>query len=183
MLSGMGTYAAFLRAVNLAGTGRVAMADLRALFATLGFPGARTLLQSGNVVFDSEGRKEAAALERLLEEATAKHLRVETDYLVRSAGALRRVLADNPFPDEAKRDPSHLVVMFLKAAPADASVRALQAAIRGREVVRVSGPHAYLYYPDGIGRSKLTPALLGSKLGCGTGRNWNTVTKVAALMG
>jgi uncharacterized protein (DUF1697 family) len=72
--------------------------------------------------------------------------------------------------------------MPLKSAPRAPQVEALRAAIKGRERVEVDGRHAYLFYPDGIGRSKLTNAVIESRLGArGTGRNWNTVQKLAAL--
>jgi len=70
----------------------------------------------------------------------------------------------------------------MKEAPDRDDVAALQSAITGREVVRAKGRHAYVFYPDGIGRSRLTSALVEKKLGTrGTGRNWNTVLKVGAL--
>jgi uncharacterized protein (DUF1697 family) len=73
--------------------------------------------------------------------------------------------------------------MALKRAPDGKDVMALQAAIAGAEVVRADGRHAYIIYPNGIGRSRLTTALIDKKLGTrGTGRNWNTVLKIAALM-
>jgi uncharacterized protein (DUF1697 family) len=72
--------------------------------------------------------------------------------------------------------------MFLKKPQMTKDVEALQAATRGPEKVRAHGRHAYITYPAGIGRSKLTPALIEPKLGCrGTGRNWNTVLKLLAL--
>ncbi len=72
--------------------------------------------------------------------------------------------------------------MVFKRAPKPADVEALRAAITGREVVEAVGAHAYLVYPDGIGRSRLTTALIERTLGTrGTGRNWNTVLKLAAL--
>mgnify|MGYP002399900788 CR=1 FL=1 len=93
------------------------------------------------------------------------------------------MVADNPFRVEAERDPGHLLVMFLKQAPTREAVTALQRAITGREVVRAEGRHAYLVYPDGVGRSRLTSALIEKHLGTrGTGRNWNTVQKLGALV-
>ena len=101
---------------------------------------------------------------------------------VRTATEWAAVVAGNPFPDEAKRDPGHLIVFAFKDTLAAAAVKALQAAITGREVVRASGRHAYVVYPDGAGKSRLTPALMDRKLGArGTGRNWNTVLKLAAI--
>ena len=177
----MKLHIALLRGINIAGHKQIAMADLRDLLARLGFDDVRSLLQSGNLVFRSRARA-TAALERLLEAETEKRLGVRTDYFVRTADEWRAVIANNPFRDEAGRDPGHLVVMCLRDAPGAKAVKALQGAIVGREVVRAKGRQAYIVYPDGIGRSKLTSALIESKLGtrC-TGRNWNTALKLGAL--
>ena len=178
----MASHVALLRAVNVGGRNLIGMSDLRASFLGLGFTGARTLLQSGNVVFDG-GRRSSAALETLLEGETEKCFRVRVDYMVRTAKEWRETVAGNPFGDEARKDPSHLVVMFLKQTPRAGAERALRAAIKGPERVRVAGRHAYIVYPAGIGRSKLTPALLERELGArGTGRNWNTILKLGALL-
>jgi uncharacterized protein (DUF1697 family) len=172
-----------LRAVNLAGHNKIGMADLRDLLAALGLQDVRSLLQSGNVVFRSEVHT-AAQLERVLEREAAKRLGLETDFFVRTASDWKAMVAGNPFPEEAERDPSHLVVIFLKEAPDRKDVMALQSAIKGREVVRAKGRHAYVVYPDGIGRSRLTSALIEKKLATrGTGRNWNTVLKLGAAAG
>jgi len=170
-----------LRAVNLAGLNRIGMADLRALLAALGMQDVRSLLQSGNVVFRSDVHK-TAQLERVLEQAVATRLGLETEFFVRTAGDWKTVIAGNPFPDEARRDPGHLLLVCLKEAPAREDVTALQRAITGREVVRANGRHAYIVYPDGVGRSRLTSALIERKLATrGTARNWNTVLKLAAI--
>jgi uncharacterized protein (DUF1697 family) len=158
------------------------MADLRDLVTQLGFADAQSLLQSGNLAFRSNRRTSAAQLERQLETEAAKRLSLETDFFVRTAADLKAVIARNPFGKAARDDPSHLVVMFLKDAPAAKGVRALQAAIAGPEVVRAHGRHAYIVYPDGIGRSRVTNVLIERHLGTrGTGRNWNTVLKLHAL--
>jgi len=132
-------------------------------------------------VFGSRSQP-TAKLERLLHEATAKHLGVTTEFFVRTAKEWNAIVDANPFPAEAKRDPGHLVMMCLKDTPPPAALKALQAAIRGREAVKAKGPQAYFVYPDGIGRSKLTIAVIERILGTrGTARNWNTVTKLGAL--
>ncbi len=157
------------------------MSDLRDMIAVLGFSDTRTLLQSGNLVFRGDGRK-SAALEQLLETEAAERLGLRADFLVRSADEWKDVVARNPFPKEAERDPSHLVVMFLKSAVNLKNVSAAQAAITGRETIRASGRQVYVVYPDGIGRSRVTNVFLEGKLGIrGTARNWNTVLKLAAL--
>ena len=175
-------HVALLRAVNVGGRNRVAMADLLALLAALGFAGGRSLLQSGNLVFQGDGRS-SAELEQLLEDETAARLGLRTDYLVRRAEQWEQLVVRNPFPAEAARDPGHLLVMLLKEAPAAADVAELQAAIQGPERVHADGTQLYAIYPTGIGRSKLTTSLIEDKLGTrGTGRNWNTVLKLAELI-
>jgi uncharacterized protein (DUF1697 family) len=179
----MPIHIALLRAVNLGSHNKVGMADLRALAEGLGFGQPRTLLQSGNLVFKN-ARPTGAALESLLEREAARRLRLETAFFVRTAAEWQGIVERNPFPAEARRDPSHLVLLCLKAPPADGAVERLGTAITGREAVRGDGRQAYVVYPDGIGTSRLTIALIERKLGtAGTGRNWNTVLKLAALAG
>jgi uncharacterized protein (DUF1697 family) len=177
----MTVHVALLRGVNLGGRTQVAMSDLRDLLAELGFAQVRSVLNSGNLAF-SGGRRTAAALERLLETEAEKRLGLRTDFHVRTADEWATVVAKNPFRAEAKRDPSHLVVMVLKKAPTAKAVETLRAAITGPEIIDAVGRHAYIVYPAGIGRSRLTNSLIDSKLGTrGTGRNWNTVLKLAEL--
>jgi uncharacterized protein (DUF1697 family) len=172
-----------LRAVNIGAHQQVAMADLRDLLAGLRFADVRTVLQSGNVVFRGPAQT-TERLERTLQAAAGTHLGLSTDFFVRTAGEWEAVLDANPFPREAVRDPGHMVVMLLKDAPAASAVRALQATITGRELVRARGRQAYLVYPDGIGRSRLTVSRIERALGTrGTGRNWNTVQRLAAMVG
>lgn len=179
----MTSYVALLRAINLAGKNAVAMSDLRDLVAAIGLREPRTLLQSGNVVFGGDKRT-PAQLERDLRTAAVRRLRMDIEFFVRTASEWAAVIASNPFPREAKADPGHLVVVFLQTAPDRSTVAALQKAIVGREVVRAAGREAYITYPDGIGRSKLTTALIERTLGTrGTARNWNTILKLGAIVG
>ena len=83
---------------------------------------------------------------------------------MRSAKEWQAIIAANPFPAEAKSDPGRLVMMCLRDAPSAAQVKALQAAIKGREIVRAKGKQAYFVYPDGLGRSKLTIAMIEKAL-------------------
>jgi uncharacterized protein (DUF1697 family) len=175
------SYVALLRAVNVGGRHPIGMSELRECAAQLGLDDPRTLLQSGNLVFRTAARS-TADLERLLEAEAASRLGLRTDFMVRSAADWQAIIEGNPFPREAKDDPGHLLVMVFKRAPKPADVEALRAAITGREVVEAVGAHGYLVYPDGIGRSRLTTALVERTLGTrGTGRNWNTVLTLAAL--
>jgi uncharacterized protein (DUF1697 family) len=177
----MTVHIALLRAVNVGPHGRVAMTDLRELVAQLGFPQVQSLLQSGNLVFTASG-KTGAALESLLAAGAAKRLGLRTDFFLRTAREWDAIVANNPFPGEAERDPGHVVVMVLKDAADAKAVAALQAAVKGPEILRADGRQLYIVYPAGIGRSRLTNTLIEKKLGTrGTARNWNTVRKLAEL--
>jgi len=172
---------ALLRAINVGGHGKVAMADLRAMLGDLGFAAPQSLLQTGNLVFGSDIA--GADLETLLEREAAERLGLATDFLVRSAAEWPAIVAANPFPAMARDDPSHLVVMLLKQPPEAARLEALRAWIPGRETIEAVGRELYIAYPDGIGTSKLTGAVIERRLGTrGTARNWNTVAKLVALL-
>ena len=106
-----------------------------------------------------------AEIEQKLEGGCTKHLKVTTEFFVRTVKELEAVIASNPFPQEAEQDPGHLLVLFLKDAPTRASVTALQSAIVGRETVKAVGRQAYFVYPDGVGNSKLTINVIEKKLG------------------
>ena len=93
------------------------------------------------------------------------------------------IVDGNPFVREARDDPGRLLTFALARAPGPATEDALRSAIAGREAVRLEGDRLYAFYPDGIGKSKLTPVVIERLLGTrGTGRNWNTVLKLRALV-
>lgn len=170
-----------LRGVNVGGNRPVPMADLRAWLHALRFDNPRTLLQSGNVVLGSP-QLTGAALETRLEKEAKRSLGLDTQFLARTRAEWDQILADNPFPKEAKADPSHLLVLVMKSPPPAAAGKALQAAIPGREKAELRGREAYLFFPDGIGTSRFTGAVIAKALGQpGTARNWNTAVKLAAL--
>jgi uncharacterized protein (DUF1697 family) len=177
----MRTYIALLRAVNLGGNTHVAMAALRSAAESLGLRKVRTLLRSGNLLFETVDIL-PSRLEERLESQSMAGLGLRTEYFVRTADEWNAIVRANPFPREARSDPAHLVVTVLRSAPSPRAWKALSTSIVGREVVRPGDRAAYIVYPDGIGRSKLTPRLIESRLETtGTSRNWNTVTKLAAL--
>jgi uncharacterized protein (DUF1697 family) len=177
----MPVHIALLRGINVGGRNLVAMSDLRDMCAALELSGARTLLQSGNLVFQSK-RATGKKLEQFLETETEKRLGAAVHYFVRTTLEWQDAIVRNPFPAEAERDPGHLIVLFLKESASAKDVEALRAAIRGREVVGGEGRELYLVYPDGMGTSKLTNAVIERTLGQrGTARNWNTVLKIAEI--
>ncbi len=177
----MPTCIALVRGINVGGNRMVAMADLRLVMSDVGFVNPRSVLQSGNLVFETTAKP--AAAERRLEGEVASRLGLQTDFFVRTTREWREVVAANPFRREAEDDPVRLVVMFLKQAPAAAAVKTLQATIRGRETIVAKRRELYITYPDGYGRSRLTGALVEKTLSTrATARNWNTVLRLAALV-
>lgn len=153
------------------------MAELRTFLTELGFTKVQTLLQSGNIVFDSAERS-PQELEIFLAEETEQKFGLTTEFVVRTPEDIAAVVARNPFPDEAIQDPGHFLVLFMKTVPVEKDISLLQGCIVGREVVQADGKHVYAIFPDGIGDSKLT-SQLDRKLGkTWTGRNWNTVSKL-----
>jgi uncharacterized protein (DUF1697 family) len=172
---------ALLRGVNLGKARRASMADVRAALESLGWSGVRSHGQSGNLVFEAAGAD--GDLETSAEQALLSRLGLTTEVVVRSGAEWRAMMAANPFADEARADPAHLVAMVLKSAPGPGAEAAMDA-VPGRERARVVGREAFIVYPDGIADSRLIGAALDKALGVrGTGRNWNTVAKLAALIG
>jgi uncharacterized protein (DUF1697 family) len=174
------THIALLRGINVGGHRQVGMTNLRNFLIELGFENVKSLLQSGNLIFGSRSRF-GAELERYLEMEAGRRLALEVDIFVRTAEEWKGIVRHNPFRKEAERDPGHLVVLFLKSAPAAKDIALLQADVIGKEVVRAKGKQAYIFYPNGQGRSKLTGTMIEKRIGRGTGRNWNTILKLDVI--
>jgi uncharacterized protein (DUF1697 family) len=171
-----------LRAINVGGRNRVPMADLRELAGQIGLADAKTLLQSGNLLVEA-GQRAPAVVEAQLEQAITERFGLSVGVMVRSADAWHDAITNNPYPDIARTDPSHLVLMCAKASITSASLAILRAAINGRETVAALARELYVTYPDGIGTSKLTTTVIERHLGTSvTGRNWRTVLKIAEAL-
>jgi uncharacterized protein (DUF1697 family) len=166
------TFVAFLRAVNVGGTGKLPMSDLKAMCEAAGFADVRTFIASGNVILKS-GKSEAeirAALEASLKAYAGKSVGV----LVRTVAELAAVLKANPFPEAA---PNRTVAIFLNGRPPATALK--DVFNQACEEVRLGKREIYVHYPDGIGKSKLKiPAAAD-----GTARNMNTIAKLTALAG
>jgi uncharacterized protein (DUF1697 family) len=168
-----------LRGINVGGHRRVAMADLRALLTSLGYDGARTHLQSGNVVLASRATPDR--VKRTIEQGLAVELGVDAEVFVRTRDELAEVIARDPLGEVAD-NPSRYLVSFLSGQPDAAAVRMAQAAEVGPERFVVIGREIYAWHPDGVHSSKLAKVLSEKRLGVtATARNWNTVTKLLEL--
>jgi uncharacterized protein (DUF1697 family) len=167
-----------LRAVNVGGR-RVPMPALRDLLARAGFSGARTYLQSGNVVLESEVPPEqlAADTRRLISEEFG----FDVPVIVRTQSELERVLEHNPFPDGVAA-PKLYWVSFLDAPLDPDRVAYLEDRAAAGEHLAVHGREIYAWLPDGVARSKLATAMAApAKAITATARNWNSVTALCAM--
>jgi uncharacterized protein (DUF1697 family) len=173
------TYAALLRGINVAGHATVAMADLHAVFAGLGFAGISTYLRTGNVLFGTEAPRAALAAD--IEARLDREIGVRTTVLLRSRDELAALTAANPFLGQ-QDDPTKLHVTFLAEEPGRARIASLAALAAQGEEVAVVGRDVYLHCPHGYGRTKLTNTNIEKKLAVtGTTRNWRTVTTLRDL--
>jgi uncharacterized protein (DUF1697 family) len=166
----MAAFVALLRAVNVGGTGKLPMSELKAMCEELGFTAVRTYIASGNVVFAS--RKSETAIKAALEKRLAAYAGKPVGVLVRSAAEMAQVSADNPFPKAA---PNRSMAIFLDDTPPKDTL----AAVRGRkdEEIKLGKREIYVHYGEGMGQSKLViPATKA-----GTARNMNTVATLAKM--
>lgn len=172
--------AILLRAINVGGTGKLPMADLKALLADLGYAHPKTLGAAGSAVIETAHPPET--VEREIETALKSRLGLTTEVFVRTHAELKAILKHDPFPKMAKEKPSALLVAFLSGEPTPAGLSALRAKIVGPEEAEIGPRCLYIAYGEGMGRSKLTGAVVDRAIGLrGTGRNWNTVKKLAEL--
>jgi uncharacterized protein (DUF1697 family) len=166
----MPSYIALLRAVNVGGTGKLPMAELKAMCVAEGFAEVRTYIASGNVVFSS--RLSAARVKAALEQRLAAYAGKPVGVVIRSAEEMAAVLKANPFP---KAPPNFTVAIFLDEAPAADALND----IRGQqdEELRLGKREIYVAFGAGMGQSKLKIPAAAK----GTARNINTVTKLVEL--
>jgi uncharacterized protein (DUF1697 family) len=147
------------------------MKDLADLCSGLGFQAVRTYIQSGNVIFESSLAEDK--VRSRLEKALALRMDKKIDVMVRTPAEMGSILSGNPFPS---MDPAKVAVAFLHEPPPKDLTKNVVAP--GGELVRPGRREVYVYYPDGMGRSKLKLPLNGA---AATVRNINTVAKLAAL--
>jgi uncharacterized protein (DUF1697 family) len=166
----MPVFIALLRAINVGGTGKLPLSDLRSLCEKVGFRNVRTYIASGNVVAEWDGSE--AEVKAVLEAELGAYAGKPVGVIVRTGAEMSKVVANNPFPDRAA---SQTVAIFLDLAPPLDVLDDVKG--QANEEVRLGAREIYIHYPDGIGRSKLRiPAAAD-----GTARNMNTVAKLAAM--
>ncbi|GAC1650841.1 MAG: DUF1697 domain-containing protein [Gemmatimonadaceae bacterium] len=172
-------HVALIRGINVGRAKRVSMADLRALVESFGYRNVRTLLNSGNVVFDAPPRSPGNAARRI-EEGLAGHIGVTARVTVLSATELATAVTENPLCDVAT-DPSRLLVAVLQSVDDRPLLEPLAQRDWTPARLAMGRRVAYLWCPEGILASPLTEAVsrrLGDRV---TSRNWTTLTKLHTL--
>ncbi|TIM69462.1 MAG: DUF1697 domain-containing protein [Mesorhizobium sp.] len=178
----MQTYVALLYSIVLGEGRRVVMSDLRAMTEGLGLNNPRTLVATGNLVFETK-ETEIAALERRLETAFQKTFGRHVDIIVRRADDWLKVAAGNPFPAESAAAADQVAVRVMRKPVAAEAVAALEAYIGKDERMQAVGGDIWIFFSRETPSSRLVAAISHKRLGIGTSRNWNTVRKLAEMVG
>ena len=177
----MRTFISLLRGINVGGQKRIRMGELVAWYESLNFRNVKTCLQSGNVVFDSR-IDDPGELAALLEERIAHTSGVRVHVIIRTAGELRHVVADNPFLQGQDIDAGGLHVTFLSRAPSGTLADAFRPAHEDPDRFVLLGKEVYLYCPHGYGRTKFSNTFFEKTFGViATTRNWRTVTRLLGM--
>lgn len=177
----MGATISLLRAVNVGGHNKIKMEELCALYATLKLRDARSYVQSGNVVFRSDER-DLGKLGQKIENAIEKRFAVRTNVILRTTAEWRDVIARNPFAKRSEVQPNKLLVAFLQKDPGKEIRDKVLSIKTDPEELRMLGRELYIYFPNGMARPKMSWAAIERVLNTpGTGRNWNSVTKILEI--
>ncbi|GAA4114410.1 DUF1697 domain-containing protein [Aminobacter aganoensis] len=177
----MTTYVALLYSIVLGPGRRVVMSDLRDMAVGLGLENPRTLVATGNLVFEAD--KPIPDLERDLEAAFAQKFGKHVDIIVRDAGAWSKLVGANPFPEEAEREPDQVAVRVMRQPVAPDVIERLRPYVAADEKLAVVNGDIWLHFSRSAGTSRLLGVLTPKRAGgIGTSRNWNTVRRLGDMV-
>jgi uncharacterized protein (DUF1697 family) len=172
---------AFLRGINVGGHHMIKMDELRKLLVSLKLKDPQTYLQSGNVIFETAERDEGKLAKRI-ENAIEHAFGFRPAVILRTAAEIQDAVARNPFAGRADIEPNKLLVVFLADEPTPDALATARLIKADPEELHIDGREAFIYYAAGMARPKLSwPAVERALKTSGTGRNWNTVTKLLEL--
>lgn len=176
----MTTYVALLRAINVGGARKIKMADLRAMFAAMGYGDAQTYIQSGNVVFQAEDDEQP--LRQRIERQIETTFGFPVTVALRASDEMALMTAQPPYPPDALAEDESLYVALLTETPSPEGAERLLASETAPDEFRLIGREVYLLYRRSMRDTKLTNTLLEKKLGvAATSRNWRTITALATM--
>ena len=168
------------RGMNTGGV-RAPVDQQRAMAEAMGLKNPRTLLASGNLVVESG--KTPAVLEADIEAAMEKTFGLKIAAMVRTSEQWSDLIAANPFPAEAAAHPAKVLAMVMKDGIKPGALEACRELAEGGEAVEALDGVLYFWFPNGQGQSGIFKKATPRMLGIGTGRNWNTVLKLAEMAG
>ncbi len=172
----------FLRGINVGGRKKVRMADLRELYAALGFRNVRSLLQTGNVIFETD-EDDLALVKARLENGISADFGYDVQLIMRSPAAFKSIFSRHRFSAEQLQEPRKIAVVFLSGIADSAAVAQLRERNPGREIIHADERELYIFYTDGMARSKLDSSRIERALGLhSTARNWNTCNRISKLL-
>lgn len=178
----MTSFVSLFRGINVGGHHQIKMNELKELHESLGLRDVVPYIQSGNVVFISDDA-DPVQLQKDIEDGVEKRFGFHAEVIVRTSAELRDIIENNPFQGQPGKESKWVVVMFLAASSDNTAQEDLLKTYGGPEELFFIGKEVYIYYPNGIGRSKLSGSFIEKKLKTvGTARNWNTILKLQELM-
>lgn len=185
ILSRMPALISLLRAVNVVGKRLVKMSALREMYDGLGMKDAQTLLQSGNVVCRTPERTltdaKLRAIGKRIDDAAEAAFGFRTDVVLRTAPEMRQIVDQNPFAKRNDVPGDKLLVTFMPAEISPETRAKIATLARDGEEYFINPREVYVYFPNGMGRSKFAATLCKTLKNVGTVRNWNTTTKLLAM--
>lgn len=180
----MVSYVAFLRGINVGGHHRLKMADLRRAFESWGLQKVKTLLASGNVIFDAPGN-DPDALAARLSQGIRQTFGMDIGVLVRTLTQIRDLVDQDPFRQITVTPQSRLYVTLLPGNSPGSRVTAGESPETGFQILRVSASEVCSVltldsHPGTIKAMDLLEKEFGQNI---TTRNWNTITRIARMAG
>jgi len=170
-----------LRGINVGGHNKIKMDALRALYISLKFESPQTYVQSGNVIFKT-AEPDLGLIAKRIQHSIEKKFACCPEIILRTTDDLRSVIKKNPFAKRANIDPARFLITFLSSDPGEPAREILRKEKFAPEELHAIGRELYTYFPNGIGQSKLPWPRIHKILGTpGTGRNWNSVTKMLQI--
>lgn len=177
----MNTHVSMLRGINVSGQKKIKMADLRALYESLGFENVRSYLQSGNVVFEDKNA-DASVLAAKIKSKIHDEYGYEVSIVMRDLAALQRVIASNPYLTDREEDPKMLYVTFLGEPPTKELADALERPDKCSDEFVLDGQEIFVFTPGGYGSTKLSNNFFERKLKISaTTRNWKSVNALVEM--
>ena len=178
----MTRFVSLFRGINVGGNQLVKMDALKELHTSLDLQDIQTYIQSGNVVFTSDNPN-VTQIQKDIEYGFAQKFGFQVKVMVRTADEFNKIIENNPFQNQPVKESKFVVALFLASDPVSTALEDIKMTYTGPEEIHIIGKEAFIYYPEGQGRSKLTNTFLEKKLKTvGTARNWNTVLRLQKMM-